>query len=102
MIFVVDPSESCGYELAVQEKLLKNIEDSFEGVTIIVAESKSDIMRRDNGRISFSAQTGDGMDVLTAEILGHMRRIFREKSAEVDRWRTAPSTARSTRSTSAD
>lgn len=100
MVFVIDPSETCGYGLDVQEKLLANIQSSFEGVTIIVAESKSDLGTRDNDRLKFSSQSGDGMEALTGEILGHMRRIFREKCADVERWQTVPPSARSTPSTS--
>jgi len=100
MVFVIDPSETCGYGLDVQEKLLSNIQSSFEGVTIIVAESKSDLGTRDNDRLKFSSQSGDGMEALTGEILGHMRRIFREKCADVERWQTVPPSARSTPSTS--
>lgn len=82
ILFVIDPSETCGFHRDVQEKLLANIQESFEGVTIIVAESKSDVMKTDDGRIFFSAQTGENMDVLTETVLKEMRRIFREKALE--------------------
>jgi nucleolar GTP-binding protein len=82
MLFIIDPSETCGFHLDVQEKLLKNIQAGFEGVPIIVAESKSDILTRDNGRLSFSAQSGDGMEELTQTVLEHMRKVFREKSMQ--------------------
>ncbi len=91
MLFVVDPSETCGFSKEVQEKLLKNIEDGFEGVPIIVAESKCDILKTDSGRMCFSAQTGENMDELTSTILKEMRVVFRKKAAEADteveRWR---------------
>lgn len=82
MIFVIDPSETCGFKLEVQEKLLKNIQDSFKDVKIIVAESKSDVLKRDNGRISFSAQSGDNMDVLSETVIKELREIFRQKAVE--------------------
>ncbi len=84
MLFVVDPSETCGFALDVQEKLLKNIEDGFPDVPIIVAESKSDILKRDNGRMSFSAQTGDGMDALREAVVKELREVFRRKAVEAD------------------
>ncbi|MBR4504858.1 MAG: 50S ribosome-binding GTPase [Candidatus Methanomethylophilaceae archaeon] len=84
MLFVIDPSETCGYGLDVQEKLLRNIEDNFSGVPIIVAESKSDIMKRENDRISFSAQSGDGMEELTDIVLKELRAAFRRKAAEAE------------------
>ena len=39
-------------------------------------------MKTDDGRIFFSAQTGENMDVLTETVLKEMRRIFREKALE--------------------
>ncbi len=82
MLFVVDPSETCGFTRGVQEKLLRTVGNGFEGVPIIEAESKSDVLKTGDGRISFSAQTGEGMDVLTARILEELRAVYRRKAAE--------------------
>ena len=91
MLFVIDPSETCGFSKDVQEKLLKNIEEGFEGVPIIVAESKCDVLKTDSGRMCFSAQTGENMEELRSRILEEMRVVFRRKAAEaeteVERWR---------------
>jgi len=84
MLFVIDPSETCGFKLDVQEKLLSTIQESFAGVKIIVAESKSDILKTGNGRIFFSAQSGENMDVLTETILKEMREIARRKAVEAE------------------
>ena len=84
MLFVIDPSETCGFKLEVQEKLLANIEQNFEGVKIIVAESKSDILKTGNGRLFFSAQTGENMDVLTETVIKEMREINRRKAVEAE------------------
>lgn len=82
ILFVIDPSESCGFSLEVQEKLLSNIQDGFEGVTIIVAESKCDVMKSGNGRLYFSAQSGENMDVLTKTVISEMRSVFKRKALE--------------------
>ena len=91
MLFVIDPSETCGFSKDVQEKLLKNIEEGFVGVPIIVAESKCDVLKTDSGRMCFSAQTGENMEELRSRILEEMRVVFRIKAAEaeteVERWR---------------
>lgn len=84
MLFVIDPSETCGFSREVQERLLANIKESFEGVVIIEAESKADVMKTGDGRISFSAQTGENMDVLTDAVLKEMREIFRRKALEAE------------------
>ncbi len=82
MLFVIDPSETCGFSREVQEKLLKTVEEGFEGVPIIVAESKCDIMKTDDGRMFFSAQSGENMDVLTEAVISQLREIFRRKAVE--------------------
>ena len=91
MLFVIDPSETCGFSKDVQEKLLKNIEEGFVGVPIIVAESKCDVLKTDSGRMCFSAQTGENMEELRSRILEEMRVVFRRKATEaeteVERWR---------------
>ena len=92
MVFVMDPSETCGFKVEVQEKLLRNLEEGFQGVPIIVAESKCDIMKTDSGRMCFSAQTGENMDELVSAVMKEMRAVFRRKAmeaeTEVERWRT--------------
>ncbi len=82
MLFVIDPSETCGFSREVQEKLLKAVEEGFEGVPIIVAESKCDIMKTGDGRMFFSAQSGENMDVLTETVISQLREIFRRKAVE--------------------
>lgn len=82
MLFVIDPSETCGFPLEVQEKLLRTVQEGFPGVPIIVAESKCDVMKTGNDRIFFSAQSGENMDVLTEAITKEMRAVFRRKAIE--------------------
>ena len=84
MLVVIDPSETCGFHRDVQEKLLKNLQDTFEGVTIIVAESKCDIMKTDDGRLCFSAQTGENMEELTELVRKEMREVFRAKALDAE------------------
>ncbi len=84
MLIVIDPSETCGFKLDVQEKLLNNIREGFPGVTIIVAESKSDILKTDDGRLYFSAQTGENMEALTETVMKAMREIARKKAVEAE------------------
>ncbi len=82
MLFVLDPSETCGFPMEVQEKLLNTVKDGFAGVPILEVESKCDILKSGNGRMHFSAQTGEEMDALTGRILEELRTIARRKAAE--------------------
>lgn len=84
MLFVLDPSETCGFPMTVQEKLLATVKDGFPGVTIIEAESKCDVYKSGGDRICFSAQTGEEMDILTTRILEELRSIARRKAAEAE------------------
>lgn len=84
MLFVLDPSETCGFPLTIQEKLLATVKNGFPGVTIIEAESKCDVYKSGGDRICFSAQTGEEMDILTARILEELRSVARRKAAEAE------------------
>ena len=82
MIFIIDPSETCGYDLEKQNRLLRNIRENFEGVPIIVVESKSDMMKTDNDVLRISSVTGEGMEALKEDVISRLRVIFRQKAAE--------------------
>ena len=84
MLFVIDPSETCGFSTEVQEKLLSTVKNGFEGIPIIEAESKCDVFKSGYGRIAFSAQSGEGMDALKDRIMEELRTIARRKAAEAE------------------
>ena len=68
----------------MQERLLETVERGFPGVPIIIAESKCDVLKTDDGRLYFSAQTGENMDVLTETIMRELRAVFKRKAAEAE------------------
>lgn len=82
ILFVVDPTETCGFTREVQEKLLTNIREGFNDVEIIVAESKCDLGKSNDGRLFFSAQSGENMDELKDTIMKAMREVFRRKALQ--------------------
>ncbi|MGC8609930.1 MAG: NOG1 family protein [Thermoplasmata archaeon] len=67
IIFVIDPSETCGYPIEKQEKLLENIKNDFN-VKIIEVENKSDLKIRNNNRLKISALKNENIDKLMDEI----------------------------------
>jgi len=73
VLFVIDPSEKCGYPVAEQEALLERWRSEFPQLPIIAVETKSDLLRRPNDRPKVSAVTGEGLDALEAEV----RRLVR-------------------------
>ena len=80
MLFILDPSESCGFNMEKQLHLLNTVKENFTEVPILVAESKSDLKVTESDNMHFSAETGDGMEELTKNILDPLRKIFRERA----------------------
>lgn len=79
MVFILDPSETCGYSMEKQTALLRSIREGFVGVDIIVAESKSDIIKTGSENMFFSAQTGENMEGLSGLIINKLRALVVEE-----------------------
>lgn len=76
MVFVLDPSETCGYGMDKQTALLESVQRGFEGVPIIIAESKTDLLRTGHPEhLAFSAKTGDGMEALRTAVIKELRKV---------------------------
>jgi len=75
MIFILDPSESCGYSMEKQLALLSSVEKGFRDIPIMVVESKSDVLRSSSGNLKFSADTGENMDILTTGLKDKLRAV---------------------------
>ncbi|MCD6542320.1 MAG: 50S ribosome-binding GTPase, partial [Thermoplasmata archaeon] len=68
IIFILDPTETCGYGLKEQMNLLKSIKKEFSGIPIIVVENKSDLMKRKSPYMKISCKTGEGIEKLREKI----------------------------------
>ena len=79
MVFILDPSETCGYSMEKQTALLNNIRANFEGVPILVVESKCDVMKTDADVMRLSSVTGEGMPELKDALITKLREIYRQK-----------------------
>lgn len=82
MVFMLDPSETCGYEMGRQERLLANITANFPGVPMVVVESKKDVLDRDNGTPSVSAATGAGMEEFRDSLVARLREVSERRARE--------------------
>ncbi len=78
IVFVIDPSETCGYRMPEQEHLLKEIETEFKGIPIFSVENKVDIVSSGSDRRKISAETGQGIEELVDEIVALMRKMEKE------------------------
>ncbi|AGI47434.1 small GTP-binding protein domain protein [Thermoplasmatales archaeon BRNA1] len=82
MVFILDPSETCGYDMGKQTRLLENIRSNFEDVPILVVESKCDVMRTEGETRRISSVSGEGMAELKEELVKMLREIFRQKALQ--------------------
>jgi len=76
IVFVIDPSEYCGYEMDMQLRILSDINSQFSGIPIIEVENKVDILRLESTRLKISAIEKKGIEDLKEAILAN----FHEKS----------------------
>lgn len=74
VIFLVDPSEHCGYALVAQLKLLEEVKAAFPDAPLVVAESKSDLKKAGVGEVAISTETGEGVDELMKLALTRLRK----------------------------
>lgn len=78
VLFMFDPTETCGYLMTQQEHLLETIKREFSSVPIVEVENKSDLVKSDSSRIKISAETGAGISKLVEHIvrlLAHEQRL---------------------------
>jgi len=68
ILYVIDPSETCGYSLDKQMHLLGEIKNRFTVPFLIVA-NKRDISTTDSGDMSMSTLSGDGVDAVLERLL---------------------------------
>ncbi len=73
IVFVIDPTESCGYSTEKQYSLLEEVKEL--GKPVLVVYSKADLHgMRD--KIAFSSKTGEGMDDVKRAIFDVIESIY--------------------------
>jgi nucleolar GTP-binding protein len=82
VLFILDPSERCGYPMDVQLRLLEEIKGLLK-VPLVVVANKSDIVAAD-GYLTMSTETGNGIDEVLAAILVHKPEAVEKSSDVVD------------------
>lgn len=73
IVFVFDPTETCGYPMSQQEHLLETIRAEFAKVPIVEVENKSDLLKASSGRPRISAETGAGVQKLVDDLVERLR-----------------------------
>ncbi|HUV60559.1 MAG TPA: GTPase [Thermoplasmata archaeon] len=69
IVFVMDPSETCGYTLEQQEHLLESLKAEFGSTPMIVVENKADVLKSKSDRLKLSAVEGEGIAELVDELV---------------------------------
>jgi len=69
ILFIIDPSEHCGYPVAMQQSLLEEVKGMVT-VPVIVVANKSDLVTAEEG-LTMSTANGTGVEEVLAEILLH-------------------------------
>ena len=64
IVFVIDPSEHCGYSTEEQLAILADIASRFADIPLIEVENKVDVMRSHTQRMKISALGGEGVKEL--------------------------------------
>jgi nucleolar GTP-binding protein len=70
VLFILDPSEHCGYPVEVQLRLLEEVKGMVK-VPLVVVANKSDI-REIPGYLSMSTETKEGVEQVLTEILSFL------------------------------
>ncbi|MCI4329412.1 MAG: 50S ribosome-binding GTPase [Thermoplasmata archaeon] len=68
VIFLIDPSESCGYPLPDQERLLARWREGLPNIPFLIVGTKADLVSAKGEWLSVSAKTGAGVDDLREAI----------------------------------
>ena len=73
IVFIFDPTETCGYAMSEQEHLLEVVKKEFPGIPIIEVDNKVDLLKTSSGRMRISAATGKGVQDLVAKLAESLR-----------------------------
>jgi nucleolar GTP-binding protein len=80
ILYVLDPSEHCGYPMEMQLALLEEVK-GMVNVPLIVVANKSDIVVKEGYR-SMSTETKDGVDGVLKELLSYRKAWEESRKAD--------------------
>jgi nucleolar GTP-binding protein len=84
VMFMMDPSESCGYEIADQENLLAEIRENFELPLLVIANKadRPEFRKLGEAEYNISTVTGEGIEEVMNRLLGMIEEKRLHSSAE--------------------
>ncbi len=69
IVFIFDPTETCGYNFEEQKNLLFQMQKMFEDTDFIIVENKADFKKTNSINIKISCENKEGIDILIKEII---------------------------------
>jgi len=75
ILFVFDSSETCGYKIENQKKLLSQIKKMFKNCIFLVVENKSDIIKTKSKYLKISCKNNEDIDKIITELF----KLYKEK-----------------------
>jgi nucleolar GTP-binding protein len=84
IVFVLDPSETSGYTMDKQLRLLAEVKKEFVAIPVIEVENKIDLLDSGSDRLKMSALKGIGVEKLQREITGHLKQSAKAKVTDAD------------------
>lgn len=87
VMFIIDPSESCGYEIKDQMRLLEEIKEHFDLPTLVVANKadRPEFKKLDAIEMNISTMTGEGIEEVIEKLLEMIEEErFRDKGEDED------------------
>jgi nucleolar GTP-binding protein len=82
ILFILDPSEHCGYPMELQINLLEEVKGMID-VPLVVAANKSDLQIADSGYLSMSTESGEGVGNVLAALLIHRPAVTKNRPAPI-------------------
>lgn len=73
IVFMLDPSEYCGYPMEGQLNLMEQLTKTFNEIPMLVVENKSDLMTTSSDRIKISALNETGIGELRSIIIARLQ-----------------------------
>ncbi|MEF8873459.1 MAG: GTPase, partial [Candidatus Thermoplasmatota archaeon] len=84
IIFLYDPTETCGYPVKKQEKLCQEIKEDMSEIDLIEVENKMDIEESETERMKISALKGHNLEGLKEKIKEILSRKYPIEDIEDD------------------
>lgn len=84
VMFIIDPSESCGYEIEDQKRLLSEIRENFKLPLLVVANKadRPEFKKMDEIELNISTITGEGIEEVTDRLFEMIEEKRLQSSSE--------------------